>query len=99
MPEHIVACGGGIALREENVAIMKKTGTVILLTAEPKEIFRRVSHSTNRPLLNDNMNIEYIEDMMIKRKESYNKAADIVIGTDNADVNEVAEDVIKYLED
>ena len=64
---YIVSCGGGVVLRSENVASMKKGGVVILLTAEPKTIYERVHMSTNRPLLNGNMNVEYIAMLMEKR--------------------------------
>ena len=32
----IISCGGGVALRDENVAEMKKNGKVVLLTASQK---------------------------------------------------------------
>lgn len=34
----IISCGGGAALREENVAEMKKNGRVVLLTASPQTV-------------------------------------------------------------
>lgn len=95
--EHVVACGGGIVLREENIAVMKKTGIVILLTAKPEEILRRVSGSSDRPLLNGNMNIEYIKDMLSNREPLYKKAADMIIGTDNVSVNDVVNDIFSYI--
>ena len=53
----IVSCGGGMAMREVNVEKMKKIGKVVLLTATPETIYSHVKDSTNRPLLNGNMNI------------------------------------------
>ena len=38
----IISCGGGVALRQENVVEMKKNGRVVLLTASPETIFERV---------------------------------------------------------
>ena len=35
----VISCGGGAALREENVAEMKKNGRVVLLTAKPQTIY------------------------------------------------------------
>ena len=37
----IISCGGGAALREENVKAMKENGYVVLLTATPETIFKR----------------------------------------------------------
>ena len=33
-----VSCGGGVPMRERNVAEMKKNGRVVLLTAKPETI-------------------------------------------------------------
>ena len=35
----IISCGGGVALRSENVVEMKKNGKVVLLTASPETIY------------------------------------------------------------
>lgn len=86
----VVSCGGGAAMRERNIIEMKKNGKVILLTAEPETIYERVKDSTERPLLNGNMNVEYIAGLMDKRREKYEAAADIVIYTDKKTVEEIS---------
>ena len=48
----VISCGGGIILRPENVALMKQTGKIVLLTATPETILQRVQGDENRPLLN-----------------------------------------------
>lgn len=91
----VVSCGGGAALREENVVEMKKSGKVVLLTAKPQTIYERVKDSTERPLLNGNMTVEYIADLMDKRRDKYEKAADIIIYTDQKSVEEICEELLK----
>ena len=86
----IVSCGGGMAMREVNVEKMKKIGKVVLLTATPETIYSHVKDSTNRPLLNGNMNIPYIKKLMEERAPKYNAAADIVIETDGCTPSQVA---------
>lgn len=93
----VVSCGGGAALRAENVAEMKKNGRVVLLTANPETIFERVKDSDDRPVLNGNKNVEFIADLMEKRREKYEAAADIVIHTDNKDVLQICEELIAKL--
>ena len=78
----IISCGGGVAMRERNVAEMKKNGRVVLLTAHPQTILDRVKDSDDRPLLNGHKNVEYIEQLMEARREKYEAAADIVVDTD-----------------
>lgn len=93
----IISCGGGAALREENVVEMKKNGRVVLLTASPQTVYERVKDSEERPILNGNNNVEYIAELMEKRREKYEAAADIVIQTDNKTVLQVCEELISKL--
>ncbi len=94
----VVSCGGGAVLREENVVLMKEYGMVVLLTATPETIFDRVKHSTDRPVLNGNMNVEYIAELMEKRREKYEAAADIVISTEMKNVREICEEILEKIE-
>ena len=84
----VISCGGGAALRERNVAEMKKNGRVVLLTASPETIFDRVKDSDDRPVLNGRKNVNGISELMEQRREKYEAAADIVINTDNKTVLE-----------
>ncbi|MGO5051204.1 shikimate kinase [Lachnospiraceae bacterium LCP25S3_G4] len=93
----VVSCGGGAALREENVMEMKKNGRVVLLTAHPKTILERVKDSDERPILNGNKNIKFITNLMDQRREKYEAAADIVIHTDDKTVLEICEELITKL--
>lgn len=90
----IISCGGGAALREENVIEMKKNGRVVLLTASPEIVYERVKDSDDRPLLKGNKNVEYISALMEKRCGKYEAAADIVVHTDNKSVHKVCEELI-----
>lgn len=93
----IISCGGGAALRAENVIEMKKNGRVILLTASPEIIYDRVKDSDDRPILKGNKNVEFIADLMEKRREKYEAAADIVIQTDHKTVLQICEELISRL--
>ena len=93
----IVSCGGGMAMREVNVNKMKEIGKIVLLTAAPETIFEHVRYSTNRPLLNGNMNIPYIKKLMDAREPKYKAAADIVIETDGCAPDKVADKVIEKI--
>ena len=91
----IVSCGGGAVLRDENTQMMKKTGKIVLLTATPETIYERVKDSTDRPLLNGNMNVEHIASLMEKRRELYANACDLQVATDGKTPDEIAEEILK----
>ena len=91
----IVSCGGGVVIRQENSQYMKKSGKVVFLTAKPETIFERVRYSKERPILNGNMNVEFIADLMAKRLPLYEAAADVMIHTDGKTVVQIAEEIIE----
>ena len=93
----IISCGGGAALREENVKEMKKNGKVILLTASPETILERVKKDTSRPLLKDRKTPEGIASLMAQRQEKYLAAADFVISTDYKSVAKICEEIAEKL--
>ena len=93
----IISCGGGVAMRERNVAEMKKNGKVVLLKADPQTILDRVKDSDERPLLNGHKNVEYIADLMEARRAKYEAAADIVVQTDGKSALEICEEMIHKL--
>lgn len=93
----IISCGGGMPMKDENVELMKRNGKIVLLTASPQTIYDRVKYSNQRPLLNGNMNVEYIESLMEKRKDRYESIADIVVDTNDKPIHVIAEEVVSKL--
>lgn len=95
--KQIVSCGGGMPLKEENRKLMKKSGTVILLSASPKTIYEHVKKGKERPLLNSHMDLEYIENLMEKRAKDYQAAKDIEIWTDALSPEQVARKIVEEM--
>lgn len=93
----IISCGGGVALRERNVKEMKKNGRVVFLTASPETILGRVQDNDDRPLLNGHKNVEYISQMMEKRRPKYEAAADIVVSTDGKSAYDICREIVLKL--
>jgi len=54
----IVSCGGGITLNEDNIEIMRETGSVVVLEATPETIRERTKDTFTRPLLKQSANNE-----------------------------------------
>lgn len=93
----VISCGGGVPMRERNVTEMKKNGKVVLLTARPETILERVKNDHGRPLLEGNKNVGFIADLMKKRREKYEAAADIKIETDYKTKQEICEELIQKI--
>lgn len=90
----IVSCGGGAVLKDENVSIMKENGVIVLLTATPETTLSRVQNSKDRPILNGNMNLDFITELMNKRKDRYLSVADVIVKTDDRSVKAIAEEIL-----
>jgi shikimate kinase len=88
----VVACGGGVVLDKENIKVMKKSGILICLTATPKEILKRVSLNSGRPLLNVENPAGRIK-LLLKMRAPYYMQADKTIDTTRFSIKEVVEKI------
>lgn len=93
----VISCGGGVPMRERNVKEMKKNGCVVLLTATPETILERVKDNHDRPLLEGNKTVSYISELMEKRREKYEAAADLIIETDGKSAQEICEELVQKM--
>ena len=93
----VVSCGGGVVLREENIASMKKSGTIVFLTAKAETILSRVKDDDNRPLLQGKKDVVSIQEMLNQRRPKYEKAADILIATDGRDTEEICKEILEKI--
>ena len=82
-------------MRECNVQEMKAQGRIVWLCVKPETVYRRVKDSHKRPLLEGNMNTEYIEKLMNARIPKYREAADIVVETDGRMEEDICREIMK----
>lgn len=94
----IISCGGGVVIRPENIEAMKQSGIVIWLSASPETVYERVKDSKDRPVLNGNMNVEYIAGLQEKRRAMYEAAADVTVVTDGKSVDAICQEIQKIVE-
>lgn len=85
-------------MRQVNVDEMRKSGTIVLLTASPETILERVQSSHDRPLLENNKTIEHITSLMQAREQAYQDAADIIVNTDGKSVFEICEEIVNKVQ-
>jgi shikimate kinase len=69
--KHVIATGGGMVLRPENRDLLKQAGIVVCLEASAEEIYRRLQHATNRPLLSSPDPQQRIKELLAARAEAY----------------------------
>jgi shikimate kinase/3-dehydroquinate synthase len=93
LPQGVVATGGGVVLRETNRVLMRRTGWVIYLRTSSETLWRRLQHTTDRPLLRTESPYETLQTIVQTREPLYQEA-DWVIDTDARTPEEVAEAIV-----
>ena len=92
--ESIVACGGGVVLKDENREVINENGATILLTASMEELSYRLSDSGNRPLLADDNTEEALTKLWLERQLHYLNTADFTIETDGKNPEQLTEEIL-----
>lgn len=94
---HVIATGGGVMLRDENVRLLKECGTVICLTATPEVILQRTLVTLrSRPLLAGAEPRERVEELLKLRTPFYAKA-DWTVDTSEKTVQQVVKEILQRI--
>lgn len=89
----VLATGGGLPLRQENVELLHRLGFVIYLRAGEETLLERLSHDTKRPLLAGGDRREKVHRMLEQRDPVYLAAADAYLQTDTLSMYETIRQV------
>ncbi len=92
MENTVISTGGGAVLREENMGILRETGVIFCLYADPETIISRTAGSNDRPLLNVEDPLARIRELLSQRMPFYERAG-IMIDTNGKTPLEVAEEI------
>ncbi len=99
----VIATGGGVILDPQNVADMKRSGTVVWLTASPDAIRERImadaQSSHLRPALTEKGLVREIEETLAHRIPLYRRAMDHEVATDGRSVRGIAASILEKLEE
>ncbi|MDO8457579.1 MAG: shikimate kinase [Burkholderiaceae bacterium] len=75
----VVSTGGGSVLRPANREHLHQRSQVVYLRSSPEEIFRRLRHDTNRPLLQVDDPLSRLRDLYEVRDPLYRETAHFVV--------------------
>ena len=85
-------------LRAINRAHLHDRGRVVYLRSTPEEVFRRVRHDRNRPLLQVADPLQRLRDLYAVRDPLYRETAHIIMPTEGGSARDVAMRIIHALE-
>lgn len=92
----VVATGGGTVLHEANRRIFKACGVIVLLTASPEVILRRIRRQGGRPLLEGAGAREKVL-VLCREREPYYRQCDLAVDTTGRAPARVAAEIIRRL--
>jgi shikimate kinase len=99
----VFSLGGGTLLSAPTRQLILSSGKLIYIKSEPEEIWKRIKHSTRRPLLRPQgqewEKQEYLERMAVlmhDRQKGY-RAAHFHIDRDGKEVDEIVADILERL--
>jgi len=94
----VLSTGGGAVLRAQNRAHLHARGRVIYLRSTPEEVFRRLRHDRNRPLLQVADPLQRLRDLYAARDPLYRETAHYVIETGRPSVATLVNMIVMQLE-
>ena len=88
----VISSGGGALTFGRNVEVLKPSGIIILLAANPAKLAQRLERSYARPPLTDQPNLEAeMSALWTQREPLYRKVCDLALGVDAETIDEEAD--------
>jgi shikimate kinase len=94
----VLATGGGALLRPVNRERLKQRTTVIYLRSTPEELYRRLKHDTQRPLLQVADPQAKLRELYEQRHPLYEQTAHYVVDTGRPSVGTLVNMILMQLE-
>lgn len=94
----VLSTGGGAVLRANNRDHLHGRCRVVYLRSAPEEVFRRLRHDKNRPLLQVADPLQRLRDLYVARDPLYREAAHFVIDTGRPSVSTLVNMIVMQLE-
>jgi len=99
----VVATGGGVVSRDDNIADLRRAGWVVFLDAEPSTLEKRIradpGSRRGRPPLSSLPLAEEIESVLRDRRARYERAAHATVHTDHRDLAGIVEEIAVRFEE
>jgi shikimate kinase len=77
----VLATGGGAVLSADNRELLRESGLVIYLRAQPGDLWHRTQHDRNRPLLRTEDPELRLKELYLVRDPLYQEAAHMIVET------------------
>lgn len=93
----VLSTGGGVVLRPINRENLHQRCQVVYLQSDPEEVFRRVRHDQNRPLLQVADPLARLKELYDQRDSLYRETAHFVVETGRPSVTTLVNTIVTQL--
>ena len=94
----VLSTGGGAVLRPKTREHLRQRGRVIYLRSTPEELYRRLRHDTQRPLLQVTDPLQRLRDLYAARDPLYREVGHFVVDTGRPSVPALVNKILMQLE-
>lgn len=94
----VTATGGGIVISDDNRRLMRTHGVVVNLVVSLQQVLERLHGASDRPLFAGSNSANSVKLLMDGREQFY-ADADIRIDTDGKSVEDVAAEILRFVEE
>lgn len=94
----VLSTGGGAILRQNNRLHLRERGRVVYLKSSPEELFRRLRHDSNRPLLQVADPMLKLKNLFAERDPLYKEVSHFVLETGRPSVATLVNMIVMQLE-
>lgn len=97
-PLSVLSTGGGVVVQPRNRELLRERWTVMYLQSSPEELYRRLRHDTQRPLLQVSNPLAKLRELYAQRDPLYRQTAQFVIETGRPSVQRLVGMIAMQLE-
>lgn len=103
-PKLVVSLGGGTLIQAETYRLIRSSGLLVYLKISPEQVFRRVRHRDDRPLLSDpqgrplsTAELKARISQLYRERETLYASADITVESDPRQVGVTVDRVVREI--
>ena len=94
----VIATGGGLVLRQENVKLLKTNGKIVFLQASEDTLVERLKANTERPLLQKVESLRArVQELLKDRARVYENVADFIVDVDEKNPEQIAREIVERI--
>ena len=94
----VIAVGGGLVMKAENVELMREWGKIVYLRAGKETLMERLAGDCSRPLLQGAALSERLDQLFAARAATYESVCDFSVAVDKKTPAEIADEIIAKMD-